>query len=890
MRFGWLIVGALILGLVLVQGLAPLLLDIEWWRELGQLETFWKRFELQAMPPLLGSLVAFAVLWLSHAAGLRAGGLSDMKGYRRAVTLALAVASWVFASAIFDSDVMIAYFAGNGTGSPAGFRDYAFGQSLSFYIFELPFYQMGMTFVILLILLAAAVYGVTRFGWKVGGLFVRRDDVYTLDIRELPGEVATMTPVRVLAAIALALLGVRLLLSRFELVYADHGFLTGLDYVDDHVAGPLYFVRAGFCALAAVLLVSRQYRLMIGAALLAVLPAFVPSAVSIFVKPNEITLERPYIERHLAATREAYALGRQLKEQSAPITNRAVNVEDNRAAFENIRIWDWKAYHDAVTQIQTLRQYYAFADSDVDRYRINGQVKQVMISARELDINQLPDARRRWLNPNLIYTHGYGLVMSDATQIQPDGQPVNFIQDAPARVLETRGLTLTQPRIYYGERSHEPVFVNTAQEEFDYPEGDNNVHTRYAGSGGIPLTPWIRLLAAMRYFDRNILLTNYFTDKSRLMIRRNIESRLKALAGFVSWDDDPYPVLTSSGRMVWIFDGYTSTSRYPNAQRVNSRAMGRINYIRNSVKAVIDAYDGTTTLYVAEPTDPVIQAWQRLFPKLFQPLSAMPEDLVSHLRHPERMFAIQAEVYRTYHMKNPESFYNKEDVWDIANTVSGQETAEERFAPLYILATLPGSAQAEFLVMLPFTPRNKDNLIGLMFGRCDGERRGEIVVLELSKQSLVFGPMQMEARINQDQNISKDLTLWNQQGSRVLRGQMIPLPLKDSIAYVKPIYLQAAQARMPQLKKVALASGDQMIYEDTYAEALASLTRAAGGGRAVPASQAPAPDPAGGAIPVNGVLDRIRTRLESYRRLMSEGKYAEAGRELEAAEALARQR
>jgi uncharacterized membrane protein (UPF0182 family) len=445
------------------------------------------------------------------------------------------------------------------------------------------------------------------------------------------------------------------------------------------------------------------------------------------------------------------------------------------------------------------------------------------------------------------------------------------------------------------------VFVNTGQPEFNYPAGSENVHSQYQGKGGFPISSLpMRIAAAVDQGDWNILLTRNLTAGSRMMIRRKIMDRLRTMAGFINWDEhDPYLVLTAEGRLVWVVEGFTTSNSHPYSRSVQIEGSGSVNYIRNSVKATVDAYDGTASIYVFDPTDPIIKAYLTLFPRLFQPESAMPADLRAHMRYPEVLLAAQAEIYRAFHMGNPEAFYNREDLWDLARTLYGQTGRPEPMVPTYVLASLPGESKPEYLLILPFTPRNKDNLIGVMVARCDGPNLGEIVVLQLSKQALFFGPMQIEARINQDQNISKDLTLWNQQGSQVLRGQMLVLPLENTFLYVEPIYIQASEARMPQMKKVVMASGNTLIYADSYEQAMAQLVPGTpppapsppGQPSATPVTPATLPPPQPGATPeTQRRLESIRERLRRYRDLASQGKWAEAGKELEAVEALANQR
>jgi len=607
-----------------------------------------------------------------------------------------------------------------------------------------------------------------------------------------------------------------------------------------------------------------------------------------YVRPNEISIERPYIQRHIQATRSAFALGQHIKEgeYKAKLESR-FEPSKNQAILSNVRLWDWQAFHDTVTQMQALRPYYAFHDTDVDRYTIDGQYRQILLSPRELDITQLPGDQASWINPHFVYTHGYGLVLAEVSKITPDGQPVYLVQDMPPEV-KTPSLKIERPELYYGELQQEPVFVDTAQEEFDYPKGSDNAKTRYAGKGGFPISSLLmRLAATIDFGDSNIVLTGYLTDNSRMMIHRRVRERLQTLAPYLTWDNDPYVAITPEGRLVWMLDGYTTSNAHPFSRSID--VYGGINYIRNSVKATIDAYDGETHLYVFDAADPVIASYRTLFPTLYEDAARMPPALRAHTRYAEELFRVQSNLYSVYHMRNPQAFYNNEDVWELSKYVSGQNAQPMPVTPTYVFATLPGESKPEFLLMTTFTPLSKENLIGVMLARCDGDKLGEMVVLQLSKQELILGPMQVNARINQDQNISKDLTLWNQQGSQVLQGQTLVLPVGETFLYVSPIYLQATQARMPQLKKVVLAVGNRLIYTDTYEEALTQLSGLPGGSGAQPAqqpSQVSVPTLAQPQAPVTKTADprieSVRQHLQRYRELASQGKWAEAGRELEA--------
>ncbi len=642
---------------------------------------------------------------------------------------------------------------------------------------------------------------------------------------------------------------------------------------------------------AAVLVLARRAKPAL--ALLLILPVrfILPSLVaSLYVRPNELALERPYIEHHIRATRSAYRLNQQVRETTLNAKSEIpISYAKHKALLDNVRLWDWRPFHDTISQIQPLRPYI-YADTDVDRYTIDGQIRQVLVSPRELDIRQLGEARNRWINPHLIYTHGYAIVMAEANRITPDGLPVLFIEDAPP-VVNTSSLTFTKPEIYYSEVAHEPVFVDTGQPEFNYPSGSQQpINTAYQGTGGFFVSPLMRLAAAVYYGDLNTLLTSYLTDRSRMMIHRPILERLSTLAGFLTWDSDPYLVVTKAGRLVWMVDGYMSSDAHPYSRELEMPDGRTVNYLRNSVKATVDAYSGETNLYVFDAGDVLIQAYSRLFPQLFKPASAMPADLRAHARYPETLFRAQAEIYRTFHMSDAETFYNRADLWDLARTGNSRqgESGATTVQPTYVVATLPGETQPEFMLITPFTPANKDNLIGFMSARCDGEHLGELVFQQLSKQNIMFGPMQIDARVNQDQTISKDLSLWNQQGSQVLRGQTLVLPIENSFLYVEPIYIQASQGSMPQLKKVALAMGNLLAYADTYQQALTQLIGASKGeGPAIETAQQPQQQTAqaNSATAVSSdapqKLQQIRDHLARYRELSAQGKWADAGRELD---------
>ncbi len=877
-------------ALALISGsrsMAGFIIDYNWWREVGQVETWLSMLFYRLAPGAAGALLVFVALWVAHGRGLEFSGVRSRRPrlYSRLAPLVLAVVAVIFAASALDFWVVMSFAGSRGlASSPEAWKDPVFSRPLSFYLFDLPFYSELLRFVFALALASLAVFWATARGWQIADRFLRwrasgqspAEFELEPNVLALPG--ATRSGFfQVLGVVLLAGFACWVLLGNYGLLLNHHAFMTGAEFVDVKVTLPLRWLLIAAALGAIPLAWTRRFGIAAGLvgvvfALMFLAPAIVRA---VYVRPTEISIERPYIERHLAATRAAFGLDRRATER--PFTASSTETVDARqhaTLLENIRLWDWRAYGATITQIQALRPYYTFPDTDVDRYTIQGRIKQVLLSPREIDVRQLPaEARQSWINPHLVYTHGFGAVVSEVNKTTSDGLPALLIENAPPEI-KSPGFRLSRPEIYYGESTHDPVFVNTSQEEFDYPSGEQNKYSKYQGTGGFPVGSLpIQAAAALSLGEPNILFTRYFTPQSRMMIHRDVHGRLATLAGFVHWDADPYLVITDAGELVWMVDGYTTSRAHPYSATLPVAGLrGGANYIRNSVKATVDAYHGRLVLYVFDPADPIIQAYQRLFPTLFKPASEMPADLRRHARYPEVLFQTQAEAYRVFHMRDPQVFYNKEDVWEIGRSLYGQSGKPEPMSPTYLVATLPGEREPEFLLMLPFTPRGKDNLIGWMAARCDGEKLGELIYFQLSKQQLIFGPMQIESRIDQDQNISKDLSLWNQQGSRVLRGNMIALPVGDAFLYVESIYIQAVEARMPQLKKVVLAMGSRLIYRDTFDQALAELT--AGGApppRAAEASTAPAAAPAAARPPeLPSLAERLRRLREQAQQLVRE--------------------
>ncbi|MBA7688466.1 hypothetical protein ES703_96948 [subsurface metagenome] len=540
-----------------------------------------------------------------------------------------------------------------------------------------------------------------------------------------------------------------------------------------------------------------------------------PAVVQRFqVQPSELARETPYIEYNIQFTREAFALNR-VEEQSFPAeeTPSPEDIVQNEVTINNIRLWDSRPLKGTYNQLQSFRLYYDFHDVDVDRYIIDGEYRQVMLSARELSAEKLPEEAQTWVNRRLQFTHGYGLALSPVNEVSTQGLPVLLVKDIPP----IGDFNIERPEIYFGEKTNDYVIVKTKTEEFDYPMGDENVYSYYQGKDGVSLGSFIRrLVYAWQLGDFNILISGELTSESRVVYYRNIQERVNHLAPFLTLDSDPYLVVME-GRLFWIQDAYTTTDRYPYSEPLGDG----LNYIRNSVKAVIDAYDGSVTFYITDPEDALIQTYQVIFPKLFVPAGQMPESLRVHLRYPEDMFNIQASVYQTYHMRDARVFYNKEDLWTVPNELYfGREQPME---PYYVIMRLPDEEKAEFLLMLPFTPENKNNTIGWLAARCDGENYGKLLAYHFPKERLVYGPSQIENRIGQDTVITEQLALWGRGGSQVIRGNLLVIPLGKSVLYVEPVFLEAETGGLPQLKRVIVAAGEQIAMEPTLGESIAAI-------------------------------------------------------------------
>lgn len=707
---------------------------------------------------------------------------------------------------------------------PTSFRvlDPVFQRDVGFYVFQLPFYQF--------------LYNVASWTILIIAFWVCIIYLLVSVVHGAPGRLLQSMAARyhlsILAVLFFSLKAVGYQLDQYALLFTHHGAVWGPGYTAIHTTLFAYKVLtyvALICALAILVnLFLRRFKLIvysIGFLLLAsvLLGGIYPVFVQRFmVTPNEISMETPYLERNIQFTRKAYNLDT-IEKRSFP-AGKVLSLEDiqaNKDTVGNIRLWDWEPLQQTYSQLQEMRLYYQFKDIDVDRYLVDGRYRQVMLAPRELNQEHLPTQAKTWMNQRLKYTHGYGIAMSPVNELTGEGLPAFLLKDIPPAT--TTNLKVTRPEIYYGELTDNYVIVNTKTLEFDYPSGDDNVFSTYDGGGGVSLNSFMRrVMFAFSFGDYKLLLASDVDNNSRILYYRNIKQRVQKIAPFLDYDSDPYMVL-SEGKLYWMWDAYTTTDKYPYSEPYNKVN----NYIRNAVKVVVDAYTGNVVFYISDPGDPVVLTYSKIFPGLFKSMEEMPDDLKQHIRYPVDLFNIQANMYAVYHMEDPQVFYNKEDKWNLPTEIFGNE--EKPMQPYYTIIKLPGESKPEFVLILPFTPQNKKNMIAWLAARSDGEDYGKLLSYGFPKQELVYGPMQIEARVNQDTTISQQLALWDQRGSRVIRGNLLAIPIKDALLYVEPLYLQAEQSKMPELRRVIVAHGDMVVMEPTLDKALEKIFGPSGG-------------------------------------------------------------
>lgn len=890
-RLSYLLYSAVALAIFVVPDLIRLLADWYWFQEIGFGNIFTTMLNTEIFLGLATGVVSAGIIygnfWLAGALAasrpliirLQEGDTDRV----RVLRLERYVHTWAL-----PASLVLGFFTGRvGSGSwetvlkyfnatPFGASDPIFGRDIGFYFFELPFIQfavgLGYWLIIAALLAAAASYALR------GVITLRQVAPDAGLLKSLSIEKSAKAHLSVLVALLFVLTSFKIHAVRIpSLLYGTTGPFTGTSFTDIHAMLPFLQILTLVAAVAAVLVIVDIFRpgkhlivLALGLyILISVLGGWVyPTLLQKFVvAPNELVKETPYIRYHIEATRKAFALDEIIKRDlagEAVITME--DIDNNRSTIKNVRLWDREPLLDTFGQLQEIRTYYDFISIDNDRYHLNGDYRQVLLSPRELNVASLP--QRTFINEHLTFTHGFGLTLSPVNEVTPEGLPVLFLKDLPP-ASSLKSLSVSRPELYYGELANDWVAVNTKAKEFNYPSGEENVFADYAGTGGVPVESLFRkAVFALHFGSLKILMSNDITADSRIMYYRNIEERVRQALPFLRLDRDPYMVVTQKGELKWIYDAYTTSDRYPYAELVkdmfDSFPGKRLNYIRNAVKVVIDAYDGKMTFYVADDQDPVIQTYAKIFKGVFTPLDEMDEELRAHIRYPESLFAYQTGLYTVYHMDEAQIFYNKEDQWQIPGIAGGEQTD---LMVRHMIMKLPGEKREEYILMIPFTPRGKDNLSAWMVARNDGEFYGQLVVYRFPKQKLVFGPAQIINRINQDADISRQISLWDQRGSEVLRGNLLVIPIEESLIYIQPIYLRAEGGKIPELKRVIVAYENRIAMEETLDAALAAVF----GGQVAPEPEEEAAgpvsaEPAVGRDTIQQARDHFNRALEAQRR------------------------
>jgi uncharacterized membrane protein (UPF0182 family) len=866
-----------IIGLVLLVVMAVLFFtildfyaDLAWFETLGVTSVLWKRIVAEWVLFLAAWVVASGVLvgnwWLARRlAGVGQMTVPWLRQRRTQNQITAEPTTRVIAARVADAVLAVAavglglLFALPARGmwmevlrylnaTPFGQTDPVLGRDLGYYVFTLPwlkFLQGWFLWLVLLTLVGAALvylasYSAERLTAQVQIVGERRPWLQLSRSAE--------RHLLVLGAVALGLFAWGYRLNVARLLYSPTGASYGASYTDIHARLPVMTILSVIAALGAVILLASMFVRVrwlpyaaVGAWLLVALlgGSLYPSLLQrLAVVPNEMSREREYIDRTIRFTQAAYGLDK-VAEADFDVVEGVIplDLEANSSTIKNIRLWDYRPLLRTYGQLQEIRLYYAFADVDVDRYRLDEDYRQVTLVAREITPDELPQTAQTWVNRHLVYTHGSGVVLSPVNEVLEEGLPNLWVRDIPPQAVYPE-LTVTRPEIYFGELTDEYVLVRTDELELDYPAGDQNVYASYEGTGGVVLDSYLKRLAyALRLGSSQILLSDSLTPESRLLWHRAIDERVQTLAPFLQYDPDPYMAIVD-GRLVWLLDAYTVTNSYPYSEPIDT-SFGRINYIRNSVKIAMDAYDGTVAFYLIDPDDPLVATYASIFPDLFRPGDEMDPALVEHWRYPEEMFRIQAAKFQTFHMTDPQVFYNQEDLWNWAEEVVTGERV--RIEPYYVIMRLPDESDEEFVLMMPYTPSSKQNMVAWLYARNDGERYGELGVYKFPKQRLVYGPMQIESRIDQDPVISQQLSLWNQRGSQVIRGNLLVIPIDRAILYVEPIYLQAEASQLPELRRVIVAYGSRIAMEETLGAALARVMGAGYAQEPAPGEEAEAP-------------------------------------------------
>lgn len=700
-------------------------------------------------------------------------------------------------------------------------KEPVFGKDTGFYIFKLPVYQFLVSWYLFMVLLSSIA---VLFSYYLDNAFYLNGNKFVISEK---------VKNHLISIAAFFGLGISFLyiIKLYNILYSSHGVANGPSYMDIHAQIPAYWTMLVISFLVTLLLLlyplfkKRKVIFYALGAWVIVWVGFVfiyPGIVEQYVvKPNELKKETPYILNNIKFTRIAFGLNK-IKSEPFPVNQEITykDIQENHHTIENIRLWDRRPLIQTYKQLQEIRLYYDFNSIQVDRYDFE-KYTEVALGVRELPYSEIPARAQTWVNNHLIYTHGYGVVMNPVNEITPNGMPNLVVKDIPP--VATVPLNIGQMAVYYGEETNQYVLVNTKAKEFDYPKGNENAYNYYQGKGGVKISSLFRrLIFAWKFQDIKILLTGYLSDESRIMFYRNISQRDRILAPFLSYDKQPYPVVGKDGNLYWIHDAYTTSNMFPYSEPVNKNPIERgINYISNSVKVVVDAYNGDVSYYVINPDDPLIKTFQKIYPKLFKPFDEMPDFLKKHIRYPTDLFNIQTKMYNVYHMTDPKVFYNQEDYWQIPKEIYNR--GQQDMFPYYIIMRLPDTKKEEFILMLPLTPSKKDNMTAWMCARCDTPNYGDMIVYTLPKDKLIYGPLQIEARINQKPDISSELTLWGQEGSKVIKGNQLVIPIKNSFIYVEPVYLQSEQAQIPELKRVIVAFQEKIEMRRTLDEALKAV-------------------------------------------------------------------
>jgi hypothetical protein len=879
--------------------------DLAWFDALGFASILWRRIGAEWLLFVMAWLVAAGVMagnwwlarWLGGGDAITVPWLrQERSGYRTTQTVAVRVANGVLVAIavavgfFFALPVRAMWLTALMSIHGVSFSqtDPILGRDLSFYIFHLPWQRFLQGWFLWLTLFAL---GGAALVYLTSSLAERLTDKVQIEgLRQawLRLPLAAERHLLVVGAVALGLLAWGYQLGIPRLLYSTSGAAYGASYTDVHARLPVLHLLTGIAALGAVILLVNMFvrvrwlpYAVVGAWLVV---AFLGGSVypsllqRVSVEPNELTREREFIAYTIEFTRAAFGLDEIVEadfavaEETAPF-----DLEANETTIQNIRLWDYRPLMRTYSQLQEIRLYYAFTDVDVDRYQVGDQYRQVTLAAREIAHDELPETAQTWINRHLIYTHGSGVVLSPVNEVGEEGLPRLWVRDIPPQSTDPE-LALDRPEIYYGELTTEYVIARTEEQELDYPSGDTNVYATYEGTGGVVLdSPLKRLAYAMRLGSSQILLSGSLTPESRLLWRRAIDERVQTVAPFLHYDPDPYPVIMD-GRLVWLLDAYTATDRYPYSEPIQTQG-GRLNYLRNSVKVTMDAYNGRLTFYLIDPSDPLAATYAAIFPDLFRPVEEMDPTLVAHWRYPEGMFRIQASRFQVFHMTDPQVFYNQEDLWNWAEEVVGGERL--RVEPYYVNMRLPGESIAEFVLMLPYTPSTKQNMVAWLYARNDGEKYGELGVYKFPKQRLIYGPMQVESRIDQNPLISQQLSLWNQRGSQVIRGNLLVIPVDQSILYVEPIYLQAEASQLPELRRVVVAYGNHIAMEETLAEGLARVMGTGPVAEEEPPPETTLPSPEGN---VSDLILQADVHYQTAQECLQNGDWTCYGQEMDSLE------